>query len=151
MRRARHKHAHAHASAGRAHSSVHALLGAAAGHARALTHSCKPSYLSSSPAQPVPTSAAAPGAAQNQRKATPMMENIYIQMFTRCLRFLPLVNLAPQRVSNCAWYWRPSRCGAGHRRPGPRALSEACCGGFFNFLKLLKFLVQVGVQGDTGF
>lgn len=68
-------------------TNTHFHMRALARHAITLTHSCKPSYLSSSPAQPVLQSTAAPGAAQNHRKPTPMTDNICTEMFTRCLRF----------------------------------------------------------------
>ena len=65
-----------------------------------------------------------------------MMENIYIQMFTRCLRFLPPGELGSQtRIQLCVVLAAVTVRG-GPSAPGPRGvLSGACVVGFLNFLE----------------
>ena len=64
-----------------------------------------------------------------------MMENIYIQMFTRCLRFLPPDELgSPTRIQLCVVLAAVTVRG-GPSPPG-QCPGHAC--GVLNFLKLLK-------------
>jgi hypothetical protein len=73
-----------------------------------------------------------------------MMENIYIQMFTRCLRFLPPDELgSPTRIQLCVVLAAVTVRG-GPSPPG-QCPGHAC--GVFEFFEApeIKFVVQDGV------